>query len=229
MNEELPLCECGCGWRVSKPGNKYIIGHSGGRGSKITPLPEPKLCGCGCGKYALSGNDYIKGHQNIGKKATPKTIAKMSDAKLGIPHTSDAQLAADEAKRGVPHTPEHNAAISAGKLGVPFTPEHCDAISEAKLGVPNPRISTAQIAADDAKRGVPNTPEHNAAIKKGQEDAGVFERQRGGNDIVGHHYIYDHSDLSLNIVKMTRSNHTSLHHLLKKLGYVVPHINTEEI
>jgi hypothetical protein len=95
----LPFCECGCGEPVAKKGNRFIRGHSGGRGSKITPKSEPKLCECGCGEYALSGNDYIKWHQNIGKKATPKTIAKMSDAKLGIPHTSDAQLAADEAKR----------------------------------------------------------------------------------------------------------------------------------
>lgn len=53
------------------------------------------------------------------------------------------------------------------------------------------------------------------------------EKQRGGNDICNHHYIYDHSDLSLNTVQITRSDHTSLHNLLRKLKYIVPHINKE--
>lgn len=34
------------------------------------------------------------------------------------------------------------------------------------------------------------------------------DRQRGGNDIVGHHMIYDHSDLTKNIMPMTRSHET---------------------
>ena len=115
-------------------------------------------------------------------------------------------------------TPETRAAMSAAKLGKPCTSpaqiaadkaksenmrgvtrtsEHCVNISAAKLGVPH--TTPAQIAADDAKRG--------------------------GNDIVEHHYIYDHADLSLNTVKMTRSDHGRLHKLLKKLGYIVLHIN----
>lgn len=56
----------------------------------------------------------------------------------------------------------------------------------------------------------------------------VHERQRGGNDIVRHHYIYDHSDLTKNIIRMTRSMHTSLHNLFRKYGIEVPHINMGE-
>ena len=52
-----------------------------------------------------------------------------------------------------------------------------------------------------------------------------YENMRGGGDIVEHHYLYDHSDLSLNTVKMTRSNHSRLHNLLLRLGVSVPHIN----
>jgi len=53
------------------------------------------------------------------------------------------------------------------------------------------------------------------------------ENMRGGNDIVNHHFIYDQNDLSLNTVQMTRSDHTSLHNLLRKIGYMVPHISTK--
>lgn len=179
----LPFCECGCGQRVSKVGNRFILGHNG----------------------------------------------------RGVPHTSPAQIAADKAeserRRGVTRSPECIAAISKSLLGVPKSPEHCDALSTAKQGIPH--TTPAQIVADklqsEAQRGIPLSPEHIAAIKKGQEDSGMYEIMRGGDDIVNHHYIYDHSDLSLNTVKMTRSDHSKLHILLRKIGYVVPHINTEEI
>lgn len=52
-----------------------------------------------------------------------------------------------------------------------------------------------------------------------------YENMRGGNDIVEHHYLYDHSDLSLNTIKITRSDHTQLHNLLLKLCVRIPHIN----
>lgn len=55
------------------------------------------------------------------------------------------------------------------------------------------------------------------------------ERQVGGMDIVNHHYIYDHSDLSLNTVQMTRSDHARLHHLLNRLGFKIPHINDNQM
>jgi len=35
MEEELPLCECGCGKRVSKVGNRFILGHQN-RGVKFS-------------------------------------------------------------------------------------------------------------------------------------------------------------------------------------------------
>lgn len=74
MTEELPLCGCGCGLRVTKPGNKFIHGHSS-RGMERSPkvranMSEGKrngrkykeiskwveehqgkhFCDCGCGK-----------------------------------------------------------------------------------------------------------------------------------------------------------------------------------
>ena len=47
------------------------------------------------------------------------------------------------------------------------------------------------------------------------------------DDLVKHHYIYDLDNPLKYTVKMTRSNHTKLHRLLQKLGYVVPRINND--
>lgn len=82
MTEELPLCECGCGLRVTKLGNRFIHGHylRGKKFSKKTiierekkrkenkskPIPERKLCKCGCGELAEPRNDYIHGHNMKG-------------------------------------------------------------------------------------------------------------------------------------------------------------------
>ena len=40
-----------------------------------------------------------------------------------------------------------------------------------------------------------------------------------------HHFIYDHANPTDNIVVMTIGDHTKMHHLLRKLGYQIPHIN----
>ena len=140
------------------------------------------FCECGeCGlRVTKKGNRFRSGHNRRGIPHTPETIAKMSAWQFGVPHTTDAQIAADEANR-------------------------------------------------DRLRGIPHSPEHNDAIKKGMEESGAIEAMRGGNDLVEHHYIYDHSDLSLNTVQMTRSDHQSLHRILQKLDYIILHINQEVV
>jgi hypothetical protein len=140
-------------------------------------------------------------------------------------------------------TPEHNVANSKARTDVPLSPEHCAAIKEAKTGIPQSPEHIAAVkkgiensdavkAYHDAQIGIPLSPEHIAAIREGMLNSDAVKAQiesmRGGNDLVNHHYIYDESDLSLNTVQMTRSDHMSLHMLLKKLGYIVPHINKEE-
>lgn len=55
---------------------------------------------------------------------------------------------------------------------------------------------------------------------------GANESMRGGYDIVDHHMIYDHSDLTKNVMPMTRSTHTKLHRLFQKYGIIIPHINS---
>ena len=203
-NELLPFCDCGCGLRVAKPGNRFISGH-----------------------------------QNRGRSnpRSSEACAAISKAKLGVPHTSPAQLAADEAKRGVPnpHTSPAQIAADERRCGVPHTPEHCAAISAGNLGrSPSPKTCAAISA---AKLGVKHSPEHCDAISASKlgishlspAHIAADDVQRGGNDLCWHHYIYNHNDLSLNTIQMTRSDHTSLHNLLRKLGYIVPHINMEEI
>ena len=49
-----------------------------------------------------------------------------------------------------------------------------------------------------------------------------------GDDIIQHHYTCEDSDKSKNTVGITRSDHMSLHRLLQKLAYIVPHINVKE-
>jgi hypothetical protein len=157
---------------------------------------------------------------------TPKHSAALSKGQ----RNSDVVKAKNEAQKGVPRTPEACAAISAAKKGVPHTPEHNSAISAAQKGVPKtPRTPEHSAAISKAKMGVPLSPEHCAAIKNSDATKANADAQRGGHDIVEHHYLYDHSDLSLNTVGITRSNHMKLHKLLQKLGYVIPHINIKEI
>lgn len=70
--KELPFCECGCGKRVSKKGNRFIWGHNQrGKCKKIIPEFEPKLCKCGCGGYTNPGKIYIWGHNS---RIIPKSV-----------------------------------------------------------------------------------------------------------------------------------------------------------
>ena len=184
---KLPLCECGCGKPVVKKGNRFIRGHSGGRGSKITPKSEPKLCECGCGKLANHGCDYILGHSNRDREFSSEWKDNLSKASSGVPNT----LA-------------HNKAISEGKLGTtrpPFSDKWKKASGEgvAKIRKERPEIW-------DAAR----------------------EKQRGGYDIVKHHFIYDHNNPKNHTVEITRSQHTGHHNWMRRNGLEVPHVNVTE-
>lgn len=118
-------------------------------------------------------------------------------------------------------TAYHRKRNSEGHKRIHLSPEHCTAISDAKKGVPNSPEHNAAIS--KGLKGVPKLPKTKAAMSR------AHDTMRGGNDIVNHHYLYDHSDLSLNIIGITRSDHMRLHKLLQKLKYIVPHINVKEI
>lgn len=165
-----------------------------------------------------------KGHTGV-----PKSPEHIAAIKKGI-RNSEAVKAANDAKRGVSRPPETCAKISKTLTGRTLSPEHIAAIkkgqeesdavkaaNEAKKGVPLPPETCTNMSISHTD--VPLSPEHSAAIKKGMENSDAnkaqIENMRGGLDLVTHHYIYDESDLSKYTVKMTRSDHTKLHHLLK--------------
>ena len=76
-----------------------------------------------------------------------------------------------------------------------------------------------------SKMGHSVSEETRALMSKTREESGSNDAMRGGNDICDHHTLYDHSDLSKNIIKMTRSMHMRLHNLFRKHGIEIPHIN----
>lgn len=184
-----------------------------------------QFCECGeCGlRVERKGNRYINGHQNRGKHHTPAQLTA-DKAKRGAPRSA-AQLAADEAKLGKSHTTPAQIAADKAKsekqLGVPHTSEAQIAADKAKVGISRPWEVGVAISA--AKLGVPRT-----SLAQIEVDKTRIERQLGGHDIVKHHYLYDHSDLSLNTVQMSRSDHGKLHRLLQILRYIIPHINMKE-
>lgn len=60
-----------------------------------------------------------------------------------------------------------------------------------------------------------------------QREAGRVGTEKfiGGNDIINHHFIYDHNNPNQHIVKITRSQHASHHAWMRRNGLKVPHVN----
>jgi len=81
--KRINLCACGCGYLVSKPGNKFIKHHHEKMviGTKRSPETlkkmfeaslnkkpwVPRLCACGCGQEVAKYRKFISGHNNRGK------------------------------------------------------------------------------------------------------------------------------------------------------------------
>lgn len=135
-----------------------------------------------------------------------------------------------------PVTPEHRAAISAGKMGHSVSDKTRRKISETLTGHGTTQVTRDAISeslmghdtADDTKKKISDSvrvawEEHPETHVEG------IKKQCGGDDICDHHYIYDHSDLTKYTMKMTRSRHTWLHHLFRRAGISIPHINIEEV
>ncbi len=169
---------------------------------------ELPFCECGCGlRVRKKGHRFIYNHHRIGKKHTIEACLKMSVALTGRTLS-----------------PEHCDAISAGGRNS----EAAKAYHESMRGVP--KSPEACAAMSDAHEGVPLSPEHSYAITKGLQESDAvkvaYDAMIGGNDILKHHHIYDHDDLSKYTIEMTRSQHMGIHQNMKFLGLKVPHINT---
>lgn len=192
-------------------------------------------------KHRKAISDALKG-----RSPSNKTRRRMSISHTGVPLSPEHCAAISASLKGILRTPEHCAALSRSKKnseaakaaaeaqkGIPLSPEHIAAISAATKGVPKPPRTPEHCAAlSKAHKDVSLSIEHRAAISealKNSEAAKIaVNKTRGGHDIVEHHYIYDHNDLSKNTVGITRSDHAKLHNVLQKLGYIVPHINMKE-
>ena len=65
-------------------------------------------------------------------------------------------------------------------------------------------------------------------IKNSNAVKALYEKMRGGNDIIRHHHIYDHDNPKNHIVEITRSQHMSHHLWMRRNGLEVLHINITE-
>lgn len=65
-------------------------------------------------------------------------------------------------------------------------------------------------------------------IKSSDAHKKATDKMRGGDDIVNHHYIYDHANPEKYTTKMTRAKHTQIHGWLRGADIKVPHINVTE-
>lgn len=84
------------------------------------------------------------------------------------------------------------------------------------------------------------TPEHCAimsAVKMGHSVSDVTKKKlydiehanpQTGEDIIKHHYIYDHANPEKYTMEVMKSKHAKIHWWMKKAGMIVPHINITE-
>ena len=243
----LPFCECGCGERVSKPGNRFIHGHHARRKlsqkeiekrtkarieNKLKPIPEALPCKCGCGELAKPGNRFINGHSPRGRKRSVAHCKAISEARkeyyinnpnAGNEHSKfmkeywDIQANRDALskikKQFYIDNPEALKAMS--KRRIQYNDDHPEFLER------NSEMWREYWAIQANRDALSEIMKNSDACKA------EHERQFGGQDIVEHHYIYDHSDLSKYTTKMTRSAHARLHNNMRKTGIKVPHINVE--
>ena len=71
--------------------------------------------------------------------------------------------------------------------------------------------------------------EHSSILKNSVAARDAADKMIGGDDIVRHHYVYDHSDLSKYTVRMSRTEHSRLHRLFESAGIIIQHINIPTI
>lgn len=67
--------------------------------------------------------------------------------------------------------------------------------------------------------------EQSEQMKNSEAAKASQEKQRGGNDIVKHHFIYDHNNPNQHTVDIMRSQHMSHHLWMRRNGLKVPHFN----
>lgn len=147
----------------------------------------------------------------MNKESTVKTLRAAAIHQWNIPDARDRQ-----SETMLQYNKEHP---EKGEAHSRFMIKHCedpkvlDAMSERAIQY---HIDHPEVAKD-----------HGEKMKKSEAAKYEQDRQRGGNDIIQHHYLYDDSDLSKNTMLMTRSEHGKMHRRMQLDGYEVPHINSD--
>lgn len=187
-------------------------------------------CECGCGQHVAVGKRFVNGHQNrgknnpmFGKTHPPEIREKISEAGRQRIWSEDTKEKLRITSTGRRHTIAACAKMSDSHMGVPLSDEHRHAIS---AGCSN-QSHEMRDKKSRAMMGHPVSTETRRKISEANtgENHGMYGI-RGGNDMVKHHMIYDHGNLTKNIMTMTRSMHARLHQLFRKHGIEIPHINT---
>lgn len=75
----------------------------------------------------------------------------------------------------------------------------------------------------------PDVAEYHSSVMRNSDAAkAASDAQRGGNDIIQHHWLYDDADLTKYTMPMTRSDHGKMHRRMQLDGYEVKRINSVE-
>ena len=152
-------------------------------------------CSCDC-CGKISYKQYNQ-YRNLCKKCQKRTIESREMAKLkAIKQWSNQENRDNQSKRVLQYNKDH--------------PEICKLNSEKAI----------KRWSNQNERNIQSDRIKNSNLAKKQ-----IKNQIGGQDLVKHHYIYDHSDLNKYTTIMTRSKHTKLHRAMRKEKIKIPHIN----
>jgi hypothetical protein len=196
MKEEQPFCECGCGERVTKSGNRFISHHHR-RGTTLS-------------------KEHLKKLRD--RKIPPEEMEKMKKYWADQNNRDAASNRTSEYFKSVENRDNHS------KIMLVYYEEHPEFGDNHSKLMKDVWQDHPEVYDDRNERmGV--------RMKNLWSDhPDIWDRRndmmRGGNDIVNHHYLYDHADLSKYTMFMTRSDHTAMHDRMHGDGYEVPHINS---
>lgn len=125
----LKMCECGCGEKVSKPGNKFICGHNRNRkGVYLSEEARKKMSVSQLSRWKNDHNNREKLVQRMSGKNHPMYGRKGKlNPRYGQHHTDEAKREIGNANKGERH----------GMYGKHHTEEARKRIGEAQKGEKN--------------------------------------------------------------------------------------------
>jgi len=177
---------------------------------------EEKLCKCGCGGVVKPGNTWINGHNRRGKTPHNK----------GIPMSEEQKNKSSESHKGKKMLPQTRAALLNANTG-----RVCKEFTREKIKISNTGLKRSpETCKNISEAKIKFYKEHPEAVQKIKETVQKFydNMDAPGQQIVKHHYIYDHNDLTKYTTEMTRATHAKIHMAMRKEGIKIPHINIKD-